>query len=446
MTRIARLEERYLADFEAFEHAGATGPSWLARLRRAAIGRVAEVGFPTVRLEDWKYTNVAPIAATPFRPAVEEAPDGLGSEAIEPFALRAPGTRLVFVNGRYSAKLSSLAPLPAGARAGSLAEAIITDGAVVERHLARYADWEASGFTALSTAFVQDGAFVHLAPGTRVEEPIHLLFVATSPAAPALVQPRNLIVAGRASRATIVEHYVALGDDAYFTNAVTEVVAGEAAIVEHYKVQEESGRGFHVGTTEVRQERDSSFTSCSVSLGARLARNNLNVRFEAEGGSCELNGLYVVGSRQHVDTHTLIDHARPRCTSRQLYKGVLDGTARAVFNGRVIVRPDAQRTDAHQANKNLLLSEGAEVDTKPQLEIFADDVKCTHGAAVGRLGEDQVFYLRSRGLGDEAARTLLTYGFMSDVVGRIAVEPLRARLDALLMARLRDARAAKETR
>jgi Fe-S cluster assembly protein SufD len=445
MSMVATPKDTYLAGFEALERAGTAAPAWLHRIRRSAIDRFAEVGFPTVRLEDWKYTNVAAIAAAAFPPVLDEAPAGPGAEALEPFAFATPGPRLVFVNGRYSAKLSSPASLPSGVRVTSLAEALVTDAAVVERHLARHGDWARNGFTALSAAFAQDGAFVHLAPGTRVEEPIHLLFVAAAPAAPVLSQPRNLVVAERESRATIVEHYVAVGDDTYLTNAVTEVVAGEGAIVEHYRVQQESRRGFHVGTTEVRQARDSRFTSGSVSLGGRLARHDLNVRFDAEGASCELDGLYVVGDRQHVDNHTLIDHARPRCTSRQLYKGVLDGASRAVFNGRVIVRPDAQRTDAHQTNKNLLLSASAEVDTKPQLEIFADDVKCTHGAAVGQLGEDAVFYLRSRGLGEAAARTLLTYGFVSDVLARIAVEPLRARLDALLMARLRDARA-KETR
>lgn len=448
MTQVATPKDAYLAGFEALERAGAaSSPAWLRRIRREAIARFAEQGFPTVRLEDWKYTNVAPIAATVFRPA-DGAPNGLPAEAIE-HVVAGDGARhrLVFVNGCYSAKLSSVAPLPGGARVTSLAEALITDAAVLEQHLGRYAPSEGIdyGFTALSTALAQDGALVYLPPAVRVAEPIHLLFVATAPAAPVLAQPRVLVVIERGSEATLVESYVSVGEDSYFTNAVTEIVLGEGAILEHYKIEQESELAFHVGTTQVAQGRDSSFTSGSVSLGGKLARNNLGLRFTAPGASCTLNGLYVLHGRQHVDNHTLIDHAVPRCTSRQLYKGVLDGSARAVFNGRVIVREDAQHTDAHQTNKNLLLSEGAEVDTKPQLEIFADDVKCAHGAAVGQLGEDAVFYLRSRGLGEEAARTLLTYGFMSDVISRITIEPIRARLDRLLMARLREARPAKET-
>ncbi len=449
MTGVATVKDTYLAAFEAFERGGAGGgPGWLLRLRREAIARFAEQGFPTVRLEDWKYTSVAPIAATTFRLA-DGAFDSLPAEAIEALVVREPvAHRLVFVNGRYSAKLSSLAPLPAGARVASLAEALITDAAVLERHLARYAgsDGIGYGFTALNTAFAQDGAFVHLPPGVRVTEPIHLLFLATSLTAPVLAQPRNLIVADRGSEATIIERYAGLGDDPYCTNAVTEIVLGEGAALEHDKIEQEGELAFHVGTTQVVQARDSTFTSGSIAFGGRLTRNNLGVRFAGAGGTCTLNGLYVPHGGQHVDNHTLIEHAEPRCTSRQLYKGVLDGGAHAVFNGRVIVRQDAQHTDAHQTNKNLLLSEGAEVDTKPQLEIFADDVRCTHGAAVGQLDEDAVFYIRSRGLDTQAARMLLTYGFMSDVINRITVASIREELDGLLLARLRAGQAARETR
>jgi Fe-S cluster assembly protein SufD len=449
MTQVAPQVSRYLAAFEALEAASAAAsPPWLHRIRREAITRFAEQGFPTVRLEDWKYTNVAPIVATAFHVA-DTVPAGLPAQAVERLVVGEPAAhRLVFVNGRYSAALSSAAPLPGGVRVASLAEALGTDAAVLDRHLGRHAAAEGTGhgFTALSTAIVHDGAFVQVPAGVRLTTPIYLLFVATAPAGPVLAQPRNLFVADPGSEATLVESYVGLGDQTYLTNAVTEVVLGEGAILQHYKVEHESERAYHVGTTAVVQGRDSSFTSGSIAVGGALARNNLGVLLAAPGASCALSGLYVLHGRQHVDNHTFIDHAAPRCTSRQLYKGVLDGSARAVFNGRVTVRRDAQHTDAHQTNKNLLLSKGAEVDTKPQLEIFADDVKCTHGAAVGQLGEDAVFYLRSRGLGEEAARTLLTYGFMSEVINRITVEPIRAQLDSLLMARLREARAVKETR
>lgn len=440
--------DRYRAEFEAFTRPGvAGGPAWLQTLRQAAIDRFAALGFPTPRDEQWKYTSVAPIATTPFRPAGDGRDDGPDSEAIEPFVIGPPTwSRLVFVNGRYAAKRSSV-PAPAGdVRVSSLAEALLTDPAVVERHLGRQAAWERDAFTALSTAFVQDGAFVHVPAGVRVAEPIHLLFVATSPApAAALAQPRTLVVAGRESQVTVIESYVGVGDDTYFTNAVTEIAAGAGAIVDHYKLGQESPGAYHIGATRARLERDSTLSSCSIVLGGRLVRNDLGVLLDAEGAACTLTGLYLVGDRQHVDNHVTVDHARPRGRSTQLYKGVLDGRSRAVFDGKVLVRRDAQKTDAHQTNKHLLLSDGAEVDSKPQLEIFADDVKCAHGAAEGQLGEDALFYLKSRGLDDRTARALLTYGFAAEVLQRIAVAPVRTYLDGLLAARLGPDRTTKET-
>jgi Fe-S cluster assembly protein SufD len=434
--------ERYLTAFEALEGVGdRTGPAWLHAARRTAIGRFAAMGLPTRRDEDWKYTSVAAIAETPFR----ITPNGAAERVTEALLALSGGpapswVRLVFVNGRYAAKLSAVRPLPGGVQVGRLAEALITDAALVEAHLGRYADAVGDGFTALNTAFVEDGAFVHVPAGVAVAEPIQLVFVATSPDGPVLAQPRSLIVLGRSSEATLVERYVTVGGGMTLTNAVTEVALGEGAACDHVKIERESGRAFHVGRTQVHQARDSRFTSCSVALGAQLARSDVHVVLDGEGGSAALSGLYVVGGRRHVDTHTVVDHAKPRCTSRQLYKGVLDGSARGVFYGRIIVRPDAQKTDAHQANKNLLLGDGAEVDSKPQLEIFADDVKCSHGAADGQLADDALFYLRSRGLSDAAARALLTYGFASEVVSRIRIEPIRAQLQELLSARLRTGR------
>jgi Fe-S cluster assembly protein SufD len=439
MTAVETVKDRYLADFEAFEGSGpARGPSWLRTLRRAAIERFVELGFPTVREEAWRYTSVAPMVERGFRPAGSEGPDGLGPDAAGRFALGPAGwSRLVFVNGRFSAKLSSALPLPGGARLASLAEALITDARLLEPHLGRHAAYERDGFTALSTAFVQDGAFLSLPAGTRLPDPIHLLFVGASEV---LAQPRTLIVAGPASEATIVEHYVGLSGQAYLTNAVTEIVLGEGAAIRHYTLQEESEGAFHVGTLQVDQDRESTFRACSATMGGRLVRKNLGVLLHAEGGTSTLDGLYAVTGRQHVDNHVMVDHAAPRCASQQLYKGILDGRSRAVFNGRILVRRDAQKTDANQTNKSLLLADGPEVYSKPQLEIFADDVRCTHGAAEGQLAEEAIFYLESRGLGEATARALLTYGFAREVIDRIAVEPVRARLDRLLLARLRHGR------
>jgi Fe-S cluster assembly protein SufD len=344
--------------------------------------------------------------------------------------------RLVFVDGRYAPTLSTARQLPGGGRAGSLAEAMSADGELLEGHLGRHAGWDRNVFAALSTAFVEDGAFVTIRPGAGDETPLALVFLATTPGV--VAQPRTLIVAGAGSRLTVLERYVGLTDEAYFTNAVTEVVVGAGAGVDHYVLQEQGAEAFHVATLHAALERDSAFATCGFTCGSRLARTTMTLEFAGPGARGALHGLYVVSGRQHVD------HAVPRCASRQLFKGVLDGTSRAVFNGRILVRPDAQKTDASQTNKHLLLSDGVEVDSKPHLEIFADDVKCTHGAAEGQLAPEALFYLRSRGLGEAAARALLTYGFAREVLERVAVEPLQTYLDRLLMARLRTGRSLKE--
>jgi Fe-S cluster assembly protein SufD len=442
-TTVATAKDRYLAEFETLERQGVLrSPSWLAPLRRRAINRFAERGFPTTRDEDWRYTNLSSLAATPFRPAAP-SPNGVPAGALDGLALAgAEWPRLVFVDGCYSPKLSMARPLSGGGRAGSLAEAMITDKEVVELHLGRHADWEGNVFAALSTAFVQDGAFVHLPAEARAETPMELLFLATTPGV--VAQPRTLIVAGLHSRLTVVERYVGLTDEAYFTNAVTEVVAGPGAALDHYVIQEQGPEAFHMATLHAALERDSAFDTCGFTFGSRLARTTLTLEFGGQGARGSVNGLYVVGGRQHVDHHITVDHAVPRCASRQLFKGVLDGTSRAVFNGRILVRPDAQKTDANQTNKHLLLSDSVEVDSKPQLEIFADDVKCTHGAAEGQLAPAALFYLKSRGIGEETARALLTYGFAREILERVAVEPLQAYLDRLLMTRLRTGRGLKE--
>ena len=436
MATVVTPEDRYLAAFEALERQRAPGdPSWLASRRRAAMARFAETGLPTTRDEDWRYTSLASLAAMPFRPTGDPAPRDVADGTLSRLALDGAGwPRLVFVNGRYSSRHSSPLPLSGGVRLSSLGETLTADGGLLERHLARHAAPEAGVFAALNTAFVEDGAVLHAPAGASPPTPIELLFLATAPGA--LSQPRVLLVAGPHSRFSVVERYVGLTGEAYFTNTVTEIVAGPGASVDHYVLQEQGAEAFHVATVHAALERDSALSTCGVTFGGRLSRTTLTVRFGGEGGRGVLGGLYVVGGRQHVDNHVTVDHAVPRCASQQLYKGVLDGSARAVFNGRVVVRPGAQKTDATQTNKHLLLSEGVEVDSKPQLEIFADDVRCTHGAAEGQLAPEALFYLASRGLGPAAARALLTYGFARAVVERIAVAPVQAHVDRALLARL----------
>jgi Fe-S cluster assembly protein SufD len=430
------VKARYLADFEAFERAeGGRTPRWLRALRRAAITRFGEAGFPTPREEAWRYTSVAPLLEPGFPPGRDEAPGGLEADLVDPGLLgAAEWTRLVYVNGRFAPALSSLGPLPGGVRVGSLADALVTEAALIERHLGRHADPARDAFAALNTAFARDGALVSVAAGARLAEPICLVFVGADGV---LAQPRTLVVAGPGSEATVIEHHIGAPDCAYLTNAVTEIVVGEGAAIHHATLLEESERAFHVRTVQVDQDRDSRFGFSVAVMGGRLVRNTLGVLLHGEGARAALDGFYAVAGVQHVDNHVTVEHAAPRCTSQQLYKGILDGRSRAVFNGRILVRRDAQKTDATQTNKSLLLAEGPEVYSKPQLEIFADDVRCTHGAAEGQVAEDAMFYLESRGLGEATARALLAYGFAREVVDRIPVEPIRARLERLLHARLR---------
>jgi Fe-S cluster assembly protein SufD len=440
VTEIAKEQGAYAAHFRRLqERAGAATPSWLARLREGAFKSFEQLGFPTPRQEEWKYTNVAPIAKANFEPASARREDAPLDEALlQSFTYEeARASRLVFVNGFYRPELSSTKALPEGVVATDLAAALGEEkyAETLRERLARAADFNENAFTALNTAFLEGGAFILVPAGAQVDVPLHLLFLSDGETTSS---PRVLIVAERGSSATVIESYEAArdGGEAYFTNAVVEVYVEEGARLEHYKVQREGADTFHVATTRAALARASSFNLTTVTLGARLSRHDVQVTLDDEGAECWVDGLYLVGAAQHTDTHSVIDHRRPHCTSRQLYKGILDGRARAVFNGKVFVREGAQQTDAQQTNKNLLLSNEARVDTKPQLEIFADDVKCAHGATVGQLEEEELFYLASRGLGHELARNLLTYGFAEEVIEKIKIESIRAELDESVLNRL----------
>jgi Fe-S cluster assembly protein SufD len=410
MTALMDEKETYLSAFTRFEKAHAGDRPSLVKLRQEAIERFAALGFPTLEDEDWRFTPLAPLTRVPFRLAAA---------------------------GNFSYRDS----LPGGIIVCSLARALADHPDLVEPHLARYADFEDHAFRALNTAFLHEGAFVYLPPGVVVEQPINLSFTGgTSGEAPLMWARRALIVAGRNSQATVCEKYSGPSGVPYFTNAVTEIVLDEGAILDHYKVQQEGDGAFHVATTQVRTGRSSNFSSHNLTFGGRLTRNDVNAYLGGEGGECTLNGLYVGDGERLIDNHTRIDHATPHCASHELYKGILDGKSRGVFAGRIYVHQDAQKTDAKQTNQTLLLSDDAVIDTKPQLEIFADDVKCTHGATVGQLDAESVFYLRTRGIGKDEARALLTFAFANDVVSRIKIEPLRDELEKLLFA----ARTAKE--
>ncbi len=403
---------------------------WLRRLRETGLASLLDTGFPTLRQEDWKYTSVAAIAQARFQ-LVAPASAELTTAQIDRWCL--PDThRLVFVNGRYQPKASCIGALSAGVSLSSLAQSLAQDPEPLQAMLETAPN--PSGFTALNAAFMADGAVIRLAAGAALDWPVHLLFISTQPEL--AVQTRNLVLAGAGSRVSVIEQHVAIGADTGFTNTITSLVAEREAEIEHHKLQQESLKAFHIAAVHADLRYGSRFTSRAFALGAGLARTDVAVGLNAERASCELDGLYVTGGRQHIDHHTRIDHAQPYGTSREFYKGVLAGASHAVFNGRVIVHPHAQHTDAYQANRNLLLSENAEVDTKPQLEIFADDVKCSHGATVGQLDPAQVFYLRSRGLDDAAARALLVFAFAAEVIERVQIAPLRTRLETLLRQRL----------
>jgi len=436
-TGLAEQQDVYLSSFGRVEsELPGRGTPWLRRLRQEALARFGELGFPTTRLEEWKQTNVVPLVKIPFRLA-EDGRAGVTPEAVERATFREPFcSRLAFVNGHFCAELSRLAGLPQGVKVSSLRAALEKNEEMLEEHLGRYARFDRQAFVALNTAFLQDGAIVEIPRGTVSSTPIHLLYLSTAAGEPTVSHPRNLILVEPDSQVSVIESYFGLGEDVYFTNAVTEIVLGENSQLEHYKLQHESEQAFHIAALQAHLAANTRFRSHAISLGGALVRNDVNPVLDAEGAECILNGLYHAANRQHVDNHTTLDHAQPHGTSRELYKGILDGQATAVFHGRIVVRKDAQKTDAIQRNKNLLLSERAVIDTKPQLEIYANDVRCTHGATIGQLDREAVFYLRSRGMGVEAARNLLIAAFAGEITDEIKAENVREWLAATLTARL----------
>lgn len=447
MPIVAKEKDAFLSAIDAWAKArAASDPAWLAALRSEAAARFAALEFPTTRDEEWKYTSIAPLLKNAYRQETEPPLEAITPQSLAPYLVsEAQGRLLVFVNGRYSRELSDLTQLPAGVVASNFSDLPEAQVSRLRDHLGRYADPSNQVFTALNTSLIGDGAFVFFAAGRVIEEPIQLLFISASPQenqregqaeAKGMSHPRVLIIADRGAMASVLESHISASDDVFLTNAVTEVYVSEGAMLDHYRLQAESERAFHIATTEVRQERESGYRSCAISLGAEISRHDLSVALMDEYTETWIDGLYVATGRQHVDNHTTLDHRKHHGTSHQLYKGILDDRARAVFNGKIFVREGALLVDARQLNKNLLLSNEATVNTKPQLEIFADDVKCAHGATVGQLEEDEIFYLASRGISPERARALLTYGFAEDVISRIRLDSARAKLDRLVLDKL----------
>jgi Fe-S cluster assembly protein SufD len=442
----AATREAYVTDADAFlAERASREPSWLTAIRQTALARFRVLGFPTLRDEEWRFTPIAPVAETVFRTA-REITANVTAANLEPFL--PPGTagpRIVFVNGRFSAPLSSIGKLPAGVVVSDLGSALQSSEGVVDRCFARADALDRTAFPALNAALTEDGAVVVIPANATLDEPVHVLYYSTTsdtrgvrlqPDLPFVSHPRTFIVAERGSQAKVIETYAGVRDERYLTNAVTHISVGENAHLEHYRVQRESLGAYHISSTHVRMERAATFAQQSFVFGGAIARNDIGALLGAEGIECTLNGLYLGNGDRLTDTHTVIDHAHPHCASHEIYKGMLDGRSRGVFNGKIFVRQDAQKTDAKQTNQVLLLSEDATINTKPQLEIFADDVKCTHGATVGQIDAEALFYLRSRGIGEHEARALLVHAFASDIIDRVTIEPLRNQLEDVLLGHL----------
>jgi Fe-S cluster assembly protein SufD len=424
--------ENYLEVFSGFEKSAAGHQlPWLKKLRQDAFARFCEVGFPTTRVEDWRFTNVSAIAKTRFQLAATGRALPSAKE-IEPFRIAGAACQLVFVDGRFAAELSLLGKLPNAVHVASLAAEISVNPAALESHLGRFLDTQRDPFSALNSAFLEDGGYVHVRKSASFNDPICFLFVSTESDVPLMTHPRNLIVVEDGAEATIVEDYVSLGSAPAFCNTATELVAGDNAVVSHYMIEREDMQAFNISTLRIQQGRSANVSSHSILIGGAIVRNNVHPVLAGEGGECLINGLFIGTGRQHLDNYMLVEHASAHCASRQFYNGILDNQSHGVFHGRIIVHKDAQKTDAKQTNRNLLLSDDAQIDTKPQLEIYADDVKCTHGATIGQIEENALFYLRSRGIDEISARRLLLMAFAGECLDRMKPGAARTYAETLI--------------
>ncbi len=436
MVELIEAKDQYLSAFEPYiEHTAGNEPTWMTELRKQAASYFRDIGFPHRKVEEWRFTNIRPILEQSFETA-KEAPTGVTSDQIEEYSFSRHCHVLVFVNGHYSPQLSSVDSSLKEIKIDSLANALKNDPDALEPYYSRMGSYETNAFSALNTAFAQDGTFIYIPRDIEIEKPIHILFVTTSPNGRALSYPRNLIVTGSGSKASVVESYIGLGDDTYLTNALTEVVVGENADLEHCRIQRESLNSYHISSMQIYMEHASRFQTQSVMLGSAITRNEVISKLDAEDIMCTMNGLYMPKDNQHVENHTLIEHAKPNCNSWELYKGILDDQASGVFRGKIYVAQDAQKTDSKQSNNAMLLSDDAHINTMPQLEIYADDVKCTHGATTGRLDEDKLFYLRSRGIPLEEAKGLLIHAFASEIIQCVPLEAIQNELQKILFSQL----------
>lgn len=422
--------ETYQDQHEAFMQRNANAAPWLSQLHLNGLETFTRLGIPTKRIEDWRFTNVAKLAERSYV-LVPQVNDAQIKALLEQALLDDQAYRLVFINGRFSNEWSAIGELPAGVVIEDLAGAIHSNADGLREILCDRMDYEESPFAALNTAFLEDGANIVIGESVVLDRPVHLLFLSIGES-PSVSHPRILIRAGKDSKAQIIESYLGVGD-AYFTNAITQVEVGANAELDHHKLQHEQIGALHIAATQVTQQLQSNFRSHYFSFGASLARNEINCLLDGEHIETTLNGLYMPTGDQLMDCRTRIDHAQPNCNSYELYKGILDNESKGVFNGKIFVHQDAQKTDAKQSNQALLLSDDAVVNTKPQLEIYADDVRCTHGATIGELDEKALYYLRSRGVPRDLARKMLIFAFANDVVLAVSVPAVRQHLETILL-------------
>lgn len=411
------------------------------QLRKKAIQTFLKTGYPSTKNEEWKYTDISAVAELDFKPAQPVSTDQINRDDIQKFLFEGlQNSTLVFINGHFRADLSGLKDIPASIKVMSLQQALEQNDHLLEQNIAQHFSDRDESFVSLNTAFMQDGTYIHIPDAVVVEQPLHLLYLSLPGEEPPVSFPRNLIIAGASSQVRIVESYTALKEGEYFTNSVSEIILEKNAHLERYRIQDENLQAFHISNSQISQQRDSRFTDLNLNFGSHLVRNNITATFDDQNGNCVLNGLYVGGSEQLIDNHTNINHAKPHCESHELYKGILDDKARGIFNGKIFVRKDAQKTNAIQANNCILLSDSASIDTKPQLEIFADDVKCTHGATIGQLNEEAFFYMRARGIEKTKARNLLIYAFASEVLDQIEIDSVRDKVAGILAEKLHAVR------
>jgi Fe-S cluster assembly protein SufD len=432
----------YLADFKQLQNI--KKDDWFSKQRQSAFNIFQESGFPSTKKENWKYTDVKPIAKNLFS-NIANGNIVINDDEIDAILFKElECVELIFVNGAYSEKYSNIKNLPNELTIKNMANALVDDEDFLKKHLSQYANDDSSSFTALNTAFIQDGAYINVPSDLILERPISITYISKGNSNVFATHPRNLIFMGENSKATIIENYIGIDDTNYFTNAVTETSLSQGASLEHYKIQQESSNAFHIGNLNTSQDKDSRFESHSISIGGALVRNDINAQLNEEGAEITMNGLYMTDKAQHIDNHTRVDHFKPYTQSNQNYRGVLNGKSRGVFNGKVVVHPQAQKIEAYQNNANLLLSDDAEIDTKPELEIYADDVKCNHGATIGQLDNDMLFYLRSRAVDEQTARSLLTYAFADEIINNISFQSIKNKLEHLIIGRLPDSSLIRE--